>query len=797
MIPHLVRLLKTSFVLVLFLSFVHSSQAAGQQQDHLEELEPANAPAQPLNLGPTIQLKGQAKLDPPLSEIEAPELVWQAPEISEIPTYPGSLREADGSEVSIFPSQSRSGEDEIEAEVCTNHIRNWGFESNSDWSFSTNVAYNTQTYYQGARSLFMTTQNKAIAWVGQTVQLPTQMESIFVRWIFATQFDTGESAWVDIYDATTNTRLESIPIASVGGQWYVDYRWLDQNTLVGKLVNIYFIVYTDNDYYYSNLWLDNVELASCATPTPGVTDDSRTFELTIAIERIPTQAQWTAYQNIIYYAADAIYEMTEGKHYLGKVTFYPWAYNNSTHVQWFQGEGRPGATLSGYNWPGRYVKIFDTYPGICGYMLVNVEAQRCAGYTLAHELGHYIYGLADEYYFPAEGTFDEVEYSVMSRHDYAVNGDYTWLNFSVPIQSNGWGWNYNNKQNTYYLASGWETLIRPHNQDPETGYLVYNPDRVFYSELVNVAPRQTQYPYWHWPYHQLPGGSAQARSRVQPGWIGWNASELSLEQLYSAQVVSYEGGSITYPQPALLEASVSDTFLIARAGIQAQVVAPGGQVKSFDLVDNGIPPDEYADDGRFTGFMPYDQDGSYNVTVNFDNESGDAIFTFIGLEDIPDELGDPVGENFSASAATTITVSGFADDDHSDQPQSATTLPSNNLSKLGRIDQAGDVDMFKGTLLADGLQVFRLSEFAQGMQPRIRFWDTSSGALLGDFSFTPDPGYYYIIYITGQAGASFYAGISHSDSGASSGLYHAGFGPPLTGELVNNDIYLPLAVRNP
>jgi hypothetical protein len=429
-------------------------------------------------------------------------------------------------------------------------------------------------------------------------------------------------------------------------------------------------------------------------------------------------------------------------------------------------------------------------------MLANVEAQRCAGYTLAHELGHFIYGMADEYYFPAEGTYDEVEYSLMSKHHLAVNGNYYWLNFSVPIQdTNGNGWNYLNKQNTYYRASAWETLIRPHTQDPETGYLIYNPDRVFYDELVNVAPRQTQYPYWHWPIHQMPGGSTQARSRVQPGWIGWTTSELSLEQSYSAQVISYVGEAFVYPQPAILEASVADTYLIAKAGIQAQVEAPGGQVSAFAIVDDGVPPDEYADDGRYTGFMPYDQDGSYQVTVNFDNASGNAVFTHIGLEDTPQELGDPVGENFTANASTTITISGFAADDHSDQSQSATSLLSDNMAKLGRVDRAGDVDMFEGTLLGDGLQVFRLSSFALGMQPRIRFWDTSSGALLGDFTFTPDPGYYYIFYITGDAGASFYAGISHSNANATTGMYKVSFGLPLTGELINNDIYLPLALR--
>jgi hypothetical protein len=252
---------------------------------------------------------------------------------------------------------------------------------------------------------------------------------------------------------------------------------------------------------------------------------------------------------------------------------------------------------------------------------------------------------------------------------------------------------------------------------------------------------------------------------------------------------------LEYPQPVLLEATIANKYLIARAGIQAQVESPGGEVNSISFKDDGIPPDEIADDGRYTGSMPYNANGSHTVTVNFDNASGEAVYTTKGLADGSQEFGDLVGTSLDASASTTITINGFSSDDHSDQFASATDLPSDNLAKWGQVDRPGDLDVFKGTLLGDGLHVLRLSNFAEGMKPRVKFWDAATGILIGDFTFTPVQGYYYIFYIKGPAGAGFYTEVSHSDGTASTGMYATSFGIPLEGEIFGSDVYLPIAIQ--
>ena len=58
---------------------------------------------------------------------------------------------------------------------------------------------------------------------------------------------------------------------------------------------------------------------------------------------------------------------------------------------------------------------------------------------------------------------------------------------------------------------------------------------------------------------------------------------------------------------------------IAGAGITAWVEGPDGTYSDLTLTDDGVAPDVLADDGQYTGLMPYDQPGDYAVTVLFDN----------------------------------------------------------------------------------------------------------------------------------------------------------------------------------
>ncbi len=63
-----------------------------------------------------------------------------------------------------------------------------------------------------------------------------------------------------------------------------------------------------------------------------------------------------------------------------------------------------------------------------------------------------------------------------------------------------------------------------------------------------------------------------------------------------------------------------------------------------------MAPDVLADDGQYTGFMPYDQPGDHAVTVLFDNIDGTAFYTQAGMADALTSTTSPVGDDFDRFA---------------------------------------------------------------------------------------------------------------------------------------------------
>lgn len=437
--------------------------------------------------------------------------------------------------------------------------------------------------------------------------------------------------------------------------------------------------------------------------------------------------------------------------------------------------------------------------------LLQNNSLKYAGYIFAHEMGHYYYGLRDEYP-DADAAGDKgVLWSVMSStycglsNTYCQNEGFSiqypdpyylhWLNFSHKGNFTTY-----NRQWRLYRASAWETLIRHPNYDPGQAFLYGKPLRTYYDELALVAPQPGQ-----WSTIELPAGNItpcsvpSACSKLEVDWIPPASNRLE-EISYTAQVYVKGGNAVVYPQPALLVAQVSHSSRIARAGLTTHVIAPNGAQSTLALKDDGVAPDYLANDGLYTGLLPYNQNGSYTVNVTFNNTTSQAAFTDIGNEDVTWQLGAAVGESFSATASATIEISEYAGDDHSDQFTNATALHSDNQPKSGRIDRAADKDLFKVTLVSDGLFVLRLSNFAQNMRPGIRLWSSDQQTLLGSYTIIPEPGYYYIIHINKPAGYTFYAEISHTNQQATQGIYEVSIGRPLAGEELYT-AFIPLSQR--
>ena len=233
----------------------------------------------------------------------------------------------------------------------------------------------------------------------------------------------------------------------------------------------------------------------------------------------------TAYENIIRFWADAIYEESNGGVKLGKVRiFRNGIYGALADVVW-NASAWPSGAASGFGVSGRHITFCDVFTDGCGtgcdYNFLTHQEE--GGYTLGHEFGHYVFGLYDEYrgnvatnpniYWPLSGD-TPVQFSIMNSQFNAVTGgggnDFRWLNHST---SNNY--QANTGQGRAYGASGWEVLIREVGDDPKDGDRSTLSQRVRYTALVGRQPTVAN----NWMDLELPAERNDARSDLEIIWM--------------------------------------------------------------------------------------------------------------------------------------------------------------------------------------------------------------------------------------------------------------------------------------
>ncbi len=778
----------------------------------LDEVE-RPAAAIPLQLGETFQLEPSAAIASGAS-VEA----GKGPIVTEAPPDAGAegsvtLADPSGLTPDIGNSEAMGAQIPTGVDACTPYIQNGSFKTDASWSrqAAANVQYSPYGW-DDKRSVYMTTSGRQAAWLWQGINVPAGIGSLYVRFKTWQRLDAGERAFVSVWDASFTRRLWWSQLVMTQNTWLNWEAWVTPiESLRGQTVILAFEAHPeDQDQFRSELGFDAVEFAGCSTTTPPTSNDPKYIDLTISVYRNISAVDQESFKQIIWYAADAIYEMSEGRHYLRNVTFFLNRLNwNTAHVQW-ERCNHPNADAGYYRYPDLgHIRMGDLFmdkkkPDPCGQPMANhLQDVQQAGYTLAHEMGHYFYMLYDEY--KQSDSDVPIEYSVMSSQHCArplydppqcleKSRELDWLNFSHNGNFNVRNPNHTkNDQYRYYLSNAWDTLVRHPKDDKGLSQIEAKIDRQFFPELASVAPKAGSK-----PTIQLPGGTAHSAAA---GWVSfaWKlpAVNAAAEASYSAQVFVPSGNSIAYPEPALIVASVVKDDVIARATLSALVTAPNGSTSGLQLKDDGIAPDELRDDGRYSGILSYTQNGSYTVSATFTNPNNSAIYTDVGREDVAWVLGGPVGENFSVTATATLVVSGHTGDDYADTLDQATILFSDNVPKPGQVDRAGDKDTFTSTLNGDGTFVLRLSSFALGMEPTIRLWHPNGTALLGEWTIVPKPGYYYIFRLTGVLGNSFFTEISHADASVTKGMYAISFGRPLPNEetIEQHTLFLPMLTR--
>ncbi len=283
---------------------------------------------------------------------------------------------------------------------------------------------------------------------------------------------------------------------------------------------------------------------------------------------------------------------------------------------------------------------------------------------------------------------------------------------------------------------------------------------------------------------------------------------------YQATVSSPAGKFIQYPQEVVLVAELSKVERIARAGVEAWVEKPDGGFADLTFRDNGVAPDDTADDGLYTAIMPYDQPGDYYVTIVFDNIDGKAIFTQAGLADVGEIETTPVPDDFDRFATIEILVEDFRHDDHGNTVNTATDIPADNGDMPGRIDGAGDVDRFRLTspqpltddpkttgvsasvTAATQRYILRLSRFSQNMNAIVR---VTTGAGTKEYRTGPmDYDGYWTLALDLMPSEVVAVEVRHSSGQAAAGSYAVSFGRPVAGEsrpAVQGPVYLPVILH--
>ena len=281
-----------------------------------------------------------------------------------------------------------------------------------------------------------------------------------------------------------------------------------------------------------------------SAPMLNATTTTTVFNLSISLEEDPqgddeypadpgaSDAAQNKFEKKIEEFADAVFQMSNGKLKVGDVTmFRDGAQANNADVQWKEncssGQG-PRANPSGFGVPGKRVYFCTNWTGAPSLM----DTPKGAGFTLAHEWGHYALGVYDEYiancgqvpetncpiWLP-RSTDTASSPSIMNNQWNAVSGSQDWLEFSTngvePYASDTDG-NDENAHARTFEENAWATLTRSPTTDPRYGFL---PTRTQYTALV--APSGSDL--------TVNDDESTARSELDIIWAGNQVVELMLD----------------------------------------------------------------------------------------------------------------------------------------------------------------------------------------------------------------------------------------------------------------------------
>ena len=244
------------------------------------------------------------------------------------------------------------------------------------------------------------------------------------------------------------------------------------------------------------------------------------FDITVSLYNNPQGNEKLIYDQVFANFADAVCEQSNGEHKLGKISvFRENKHRSKSDIIWGPREW-PRANASGFGANGMHIWFGDIFPNGAGAGLDHNMLQDPvgAGYTLAHEWGHYAYGVFDEYRGSAESgqastplSSDIATQSIMSNQWKAKQGDFQWVNHST---KSTFGDAARTAQGRVYGKSAWEVLLQNTKEDPKSGRKTAQPKRIKYTALANNAPDENN------PIKfQLPNAQASCQDQLEIVWV--------------------------------------------------------------------------------------------------------------------------------------------------------------------------------------------------------------------------------------------------------------------------------------
>lgn len=264
--------------------------------------------------------------------------------------------------------------------------------------------------------------------------------------------------------------------------------------------------------------LANPEGGPAAVPPPPPTDagNARLIDLTVSIYKpVTSAADRKPYEDLFNLFADTIFEMTNGAHKIRNITIYDnGRFADRADIRWIEFEQQPRASTNGYGKGQGVVNmgdaIFDQQT-----VITNPDQMPTFVQTLAHEWGHYFYGMMDEYEgteqstdvsSPRPGDTPPTPCSVMCAAGGAL--DFANLNFSTRKSTTLAGRTQTANYRTYGV-SGWETVARPPADDPQA----VRGSRLYWPDLARVAPGASADASL-----ELPASQTAARNALKINW---------------------------------------------------------------------------------------------------------------------------------------------------------------------------------------------------------------------------------------------------------------------------------------